>query len=406
MQPRPSRPQRPCRPPSLVANPRESRAFRRAGHALWAGLWLVSAACAEPSYKDKEEGGQAESAPDGGAAAARTSDGAAAASEAGPTKTGRDADSPGRLDAESRAQDASSEPLTELPPGVGDASLAGEASTSEPAPDASLPDPQAPSWAPTLLGSFAMQTYTFSAEGSAITTGRVRSLVDIQAGPAGLEMIVRDCDDYSSNAAGTVQVAHPERLPPTRYVVKFQPDSFSTEQVTAAVGYELDAPPACAGKPGERIEKRPFQTWITGSTCKCPGETLPSMEDCRVVDSDDDKLAGYTVIGSAVGLAGTEVYGVTLGVSEFLNGQPSANGGFTAQQQRTVSSLQYDCRPRPCFNLSGTSNSCGPAQSSVVLTPLAGRAAPSGGWSCAAVLSRSGELFPGVPPAMPASCTP
>jgi hypothetical protein len=291
------------------------------------------------------------------------------------------------------------------PVDAADAAQPSDAMAPEPAPDAAHIDPAAPSWAPSLLGRFAVQGFTFYAEKNAVSTERIRTLIDVHVSDAGIELSEQTCEDYASSALATVKYAHPEKLPARRHRVQFQPDSFSTVPVDTAIGYEATPPPACDGKAGQRVAKRAFQTWFTGATCSCPGDMLPPIDDCRVIDADDDGLAGYTVLGNVAQLGTTEVYGVTLSLSKYVNGRPRASGGFVAQQERTVSSLQYGCRPAGCANLSGTSTTCGPAQSQIVFVPLAGRAEPTGGWSCASLLARAAELFPDLPPTTPSSCT-
>ena len=275
----------------------------------------------------------------------------------------------------------------------------------QPAPDAAYVDPVAPSWAPSLLGRFAVQGISFYGEGNVVSTERIRTLIDVHASEASIELSEQTCEDYASSPVATVRYAHPDKLPLRRHRVQFQPDSFSTVPLDTAIGYEPMPPPECDGKAGQRIAKRAFQTWITGPTCLCPGDVLPPIDDCRVIDADGDGLAGYTVLGNALRIGDSEVYGVSLSLSKYVNGRPRASGGFVAQQQRTVSSLQHGCRPNGCADLSGTSTTCGPAQSQIVFVPLAGRAEPTGGWSCAALLAHAGELFPDLPPTTPSSCT-
>jgi hypothetical protein len=103
----------------------------------------------------------------------------------------------------------------------------------------------------------------------------------------------------------------------------------------------------------------------------------------------------------------SEVYGVTESRSRYLNGVPRANGGgFLAHMDIKDSSLQHDCKPS-CFNLSGSSASCLPATSRVTFVPLSKRETPPGGWSCPALMTRTGELFQDPPPTPPtaAACS-
>jgi hypothetical protein len=266
-------------------------------------------------------------------------------------------------------------------------------------------DPTVPSWAGTLSGFFAVQASSFSSTNRVVASHRTRLLAELRRSEAGTELIATSCEERSVSASATVYFVHPEKLGVRRGRVLFTADSFSTETMNHYFGYDAVAPPECNGKPGQPVAKRAFQTWITGPNCTCPGDTLPLVNDCRVTDPDDDKLPGNTAIGNAFNFGDAEVYGVSLSRTKFQNGKPSTNGGFVAQEVRTFDTLQYDCRPMGCFNLSGTTTTCAPEKGVVVFTPLAGRAEPAGGWTCPAVIQRAGELFPDPPPGSPSSCS-
>jgi hypothetical protein len=384
---------------------------------------LLSSACADPHYnplrdsRDRADVGDAAAqtgdAAQAGDAAPSLGDASAFTSAGGPDG-GADAIKVGSVDdaAASRVVDGSTGP------GEGTGSDAASVDPSSVPPDSAQVPPDAgsvspvvvpplapgiPSWAPSLSGRFAMQVVSFSATNGAVVTYRNLMLGDVQSADGTTELVTQSCDELSTSTYAVVHTTHPEKRPARRSLIVFTADSFSTD-ADETLGYDAAAPAECTGMAGKPVAKRAFQTWITGPNCVCPGDALPPENDCRVTDPDEDHLAGYSVLGNTLQLGDSQVYGVTHTITKYRNGKPTSNGGFAAQDEWTLSSLQYGCRPSGCVSLTGTTTSCGTAPDAVLFVPLAGRSEPAGGWTCETLLQHAGELFPDPPPAMPPSC--
>lgn len=282
----------------------------------------------------------------------------------------------------------------EVPPLPGDAGkdavLAPEAGPSALAPA---------SWAPELVGQYAVEVFNFIDQSGTFAIGHQRLLATVEARGGEYELTTQLCLLTWIDPLTSLRVARPERLPPRRHRVLVGADSFSTEPIDTAVGFELAAPAACADNPGKSIPAPVARSWTSATSCECPGERLPRVDDCRVRDSDGDDLPGYTIVGQVTGLSASDVYGVMDSRSRFVNGRPRAEGGFVAQEEGRETWLQYGCRPSGCLELSGTVTTCAPEASRAVFVPLAGRPRPSGGWTCGAISDRAAELF--VEPALP-----
>jgi hypothetical protein len=255
--------------------------------------------------------------------------------------------------------------------------------------------PAVPSWAPELLGQFAVQVFSFSFDAE-FSTRRHRLFVTIAPVGADYEMTATLCEHSATNSALTVRVAEPSKLPPMRHKLLFQSSSFSTEPLDTAIGFHAELPPECQGKLGQAVS-------VTGRTCRCLSDVLPQVEDdCRVFDPDSDGLPGYSLLAKAFALPESRLYGVTVNRSKFVHGAPRVGGGFVAQQESSEASVQFACQPS-CLNLTGTLPSCAPEQSEVTFVLLDPREVPSG-WTCAAILDRAGKLFPDLAPAKPEFC--
>lgn len=285
---------------------------------------------------------------------------------------------------------------------LGDASATNSDAAVEPRPDAG--SSAQPAWASQLVGEFAIEAYTFAPDLNGISTSRELFYATITREGDELQLLTRQCELNSSGPTFVFSAPTAPKLPPRRHRILFQQDSFSTETIDYAIGYVPEVP-ECAGKAGQLIPAPRSRPWTSVSTCRCPGPTLPPLDDCRVIDADDDNLPGYTILGAAVPLAAVEVYGVVASYSKFIDGRPSPNDrGFVAQQDVRSEALQYACRPSTCANLSGPSSSCVPKYNRTLFVPLAELTTPEGGWTCDAVIARAAQLFPDAAPKPPINC--
>jgi len=279
---------------------------------------------------------------------------------------------------------------------------------SEPLPDAgvvTMDGPTVPSWAPKLLGKYAIVIYSFSDDGLVRTGQRDLGIMEFSAGPSGYEALLRGCQSYGTSAAGAsgARVVSPEALPPRRFQVVLGADTFVAKPIDVAVGYEPTLPPSCDGHLGELVDKRDFQTWISGPKCRCSDQAPPLVDDCRVVDADGDKRPGYTVQFRTLN-ALADVYGAIESRSSFVQGRVADNGAHTAFFQRNDVVAQYGCEPSNCADVGGVAMSCDTIHSKVLFASLDRAAAPAGGWTCPSIIDGFSSLFPLPAPTFPARC--
>jgi hypothetical protein len=263
-----------------------------------------------------------------------------------------------------------------------------------------------PSWAAELPGQYAVQAYSFTDDGTIVASYLQRWLAVFEEVSGGYELRTQHCEVLSTNVFGNIRVLAPEKMATRRHRVLFDGESFSTEPIDVAQGYEATPPPECVGKAGELVPKRTFQTWLVGPSCRCPGPSIPMRDDCRVLDPEPDGLPGYLLqVRTFNRLGDTDLYGVSADYSKFVKGERRASGSLFARLEMQITSQQYGCRPSGCTDLSGTQPTCSTEFSSAEFVPLEKRELPAGGWSCQTMLARTGELFVSVAPVPPSRCT-
>ncbi len=364
---------------------RKSRARFASRRALLPlAVATVLGACTEPRYRDDDSADAAESAEVADTGATESSGGRG--SDGGTQR---------------RAEAGASEVDVREPDGSGPAgadATADPPSDAGPPADAEDPSPGFPDWAPQLRGEFALRIFNFAQDEDVVASGVQTLFAKIEKDGTDYQMTALLCAYTVDSTLTHVRVAHPTGLPPRRYSVAFRSDSFAMDPLDTTLGYVAEAPPECNDRQGQAV------TMPSGETCRCGVDVLPQADDCRVIDSDGDGVAGYTLIGQALSFGESEVYGVTSSRSKIVRGQ-GLGSGFVARIETLETFLQHGCRPSFCLELGGMSPACASEQSRVDFIPLAGRPAPtSGSWDCNAVLDRAGELFTELPPAAPASC--
>jgi len=368
------------------------------------GAALALFACTSPTYSAGKDAA--------GSAASGTSP-SAGDGPAGTGAPGRDAGSPLLSDASGKdaprqdgggGRDAAIEGAAPASP---DAGTGVTTVASEPLPDAGvvMSSSTLPSWAPKLLGKYAVVIYSFSDDGLVRTSSRDVGTMDITAGAHGYEALLSGCQSYGSSTGGTssAQVVYPTALPARRFQVILGADTFVAKPIDVAVGYEQAQPPGCDGHLGEQVDKRDFQTWISGSKCRCSDQAPPQVDDCRVVDADGDKRPGYTV-NFRTPIASTDVYGAIESRSSIVQGHVADSGAHTAFFQLNDVVAQFGCDPPGCADVGGVAMSCDTINSQVLFASLDRSVAPASGWTCASIIDRFTTLFPLSPPAFPARC--
>lgn len=360
--------------------------------AFVAALWMAGGACTTPKFGDgpstdgaseldSDEAGAAAQARDASAASTRDADRDADADEAA-----------SELDAAASAatRDASGELLRDADRVEVDDS---DASAVE-VPDAGG------SGAWIELGQYAMQVYAYGYDGALVTHARRVMLAEITRDGDAYQLVTTSCLDVASTSLATMAVRTPERLPPMRQRLLLEGETFSSEPIDKAEGFLPALPPGCADKLGQRVPKLPHQDWLA-DTCRCGGDLIPTRDDCRVLDPDDDENAGYTIEFRAINGSRVDLYAASLNESRLVEGGRRADGTLHALYDAKSGSLQYGCSPSGCADLSGPVAWCPAEFSSVELRPLVDDAMPAGGWSCEAILARESELLPALPPPWP-----
>jgi len=284
--------------------------------------------------------------------------------------------------------------------GTADAAVVGSADGTAPVAPPTL---NAPAWAAQLLGRYAIQSFAFQEVGNVVTRVQEIRLTEISQVGDTLQLTSNLCKHLEVNRTGTLTVVAPAYLAPRRELVAFDGDTFSTTQLDVAVGYDATLPSDCAGKVGQRVPKRAFQTWIKGTDCACVESGPPTSDDCRVLDPEHDQQAGVT--NHAAFLTGpADVYAVVDRFSSLVAGVAQSDGRHRGQVLWRERFYQLGCSLTECFDLSDEAKGCATVRNPVQFVPLDRLEQPTLGWTCELVLARVAELFPGAAPATPTSC--
>ncbi|MDB4974035.1 MAG: hypothetical protein JWN48_2376 [Myxococcaceae bacterium] len=264
-----------------------------------------------------------------------------------------------------------------------------------------------------LSGSYAIRVRYFLSDLPARAFKFQHELVlrgEIHAARAnpGLELDVELCRHQwqilpGDGTSKDSQIVHPDKWPRRTFALHYADGEFHTTGDPLAVGYDPVLPTECTA--GDQIPKGPEQVWISGNLCDCPSSAgLPtSANDCRVVDTDDDRRAGLTVTtsGSPPFIAAIR----DLDQSQFIAGRVHTDGRLSAQFFAADDLYVLACEPLTpgCLNLSVTS--CQPDSQPVLFEPLQ-PAASGASLTCADILARyaTKELFTSDPLIFPSGC--
>jgi hypothetical protein len=261
-----------------------------------------------------------------------------------------------------------------------------------------------PSWASAVEGRYAAQVFMFGDNGVSLTSIKLRMLVDVEKSGDRLTMRTLLCESIATSHIGAVRVIAPETLAPRGHRMLFAERTFATEALDVAQGFDPHRQPGCQN--GEAsAPASPGQRWIVGGRCQCASDDLPKASDCRVLDSDEDGLPGYSLqLDGASGVRDTKIYGISVDSSRFVDMERRDDGTLIGRYAGAFTALQYGTDPRSSADLSGPIRSCDPAAASAELTPLTNVPEPPAGWSCDTLRMRATELFKNLGPQSPTRC--
>jgi hypothetical protein len=143
------------------------------------------------------------------------------------------------------------------------------------------------------VGRYAARNFMYASDGVLQPSAQQLSVVAIEARGDRYVLEQKFClyeGTVSFVLLGYMRFEFPESLPAASAELLLEGEKFSTEWAGYTMGFEPEAPPACA--PGGSAPARPEQRWLSGP-CKCPEEgeadRLPvASDDCRVTDPDAD----------------------------------------------------------------------------------------------------------------------
>lgn len=275
------------------------------------------------------------------------------------------------------------------------------------APDAGEPiDPIAakfPAWAPQLKGRYAVQAFSFAEDSYTVARMTDLWLVTIALEDGEYIARIRTCEQVAVNNIGTVKMLNIDRFPERRHRVFFDGDSFRTEPLEIGIGYDDALPKECEGKPGAEVPKRSFQTWLTGPSCVCGTDPIPSEQDCRITDPDGDKIAGFSIeVTGPIASIKYRPYGISASRTGLVQGHVTQGGKHTAYLAVREQSVQLGSTGT-AFMVPSRAPPCPPETSRVSFYPL-DRMTTETEWTCGALLSRKKELFTNPPLATPMHC--
>lgn len=282
---------------------------------------------------------------------------------------------------------------------------------STPTSPASSANPTVPSrlptWAQPLLGSYAVRTDAFSQSPLGPMLGdRQLALAEFVEKDGALELRTRLCSKRTSSLGLTVYLASPESFPEQRQKVVLANGGWSTEPATFAAGYERQGYPACSGKRGQRVTKRPEQTWIRAPTCVCYASgDEPSYDDCRVTDPDRDGAPGlaYKYSGSP-DVESWVAHSAVVSRSRYVSGKIDPNGDHYGALKIDEATFYLACEPSGC-NLPSVSRPCTSDYNGSQFHRLPAPPPGQASWTCESVIDQQSTLFTGPTSPTPSRCT-
>jgi hypothetical protein len=265
-----------------------------------------------------------------------------------------------------------------------------------------------PSWARPLLGQYTARTDAFSMSpiGPMLSEHQI-ALSEFVEVPGGLELRTKLCVKESTGLGLTVYLRTPEAYPEIRQRVVLAQNGWSTQAAPLSVGYDRDGYPGCDGRRGQRIPKRPEQTWIRGTTCVCNAlSDEPTFDDCRVTDPDRDGNPGiaFKYRGAAPDVETWVAHTASVSRWRYVSGTIDPGGSHYGAIKNDEASFLIACEPGTC----GIPNISRPCTSNYNGTQFHRLSAPPPGmasWTCESLRQNLESLFTGPRPPTPNSCT-
>jgi hypothetical protein len=377
---------------------------------------LMNPSCEQPSYADVSDAAPASAPPnDASTLPALPNDAGALPNDAGtPPAQANDAGSltarandAGTLPAQ--ANDAGTLPVQASDPGPGAADDAGSSAQAGGGTEAAMTPPPPVQACADCDPGFAPGRYAVLARfyGSAAATGggwfaeESVAMVDVRPVP-GSSSLTMDWETCAYRGQLTVpliplisySVLSPQKFPRRTFALTVAGKSFEATGETALVGYEALQASTC---PGGSSQTHVDRSWLFSGQCTCASSELPptAVDDCRVIDSDEDGKPGFTV--QFTGGAENFAYSRMRDAGQIVGGQISPDGRHTAQFIANIDTYQLRCAREPCSR--GSTQACPVPKNPVRFLPLVPK--PDGKeWSCSEAVTAveaSGSIGLGPP---------
>lgn len=257
--------------------------------------------------------------------------------------------------------------------------------------DAGGADPRA-----ALLGRYAVRLQSFWQTGDRPRPVRELYLAEFARDGDDIELRMRVCAQEAVTPGYSLGIVSPEAIPTFRRKVLFEGSNWRTDAEPVGVGYHRAGVPACTGRAGQTVTKDPVQRWIRGTTCRCPrtASSVPTLDDCRVVDPDGDGQPGvtYELLSPTRVLWNDYLVGVVR--SHAVNGIIDARGAHSAQWDVDEVPYKMGCSASGLCEASGGSDSpCVSSTNRMEFAPLREPPLGQAEWSCATIRSSQSRLF-------------
>ncbi|HEX5656993.1 MAG TPA: hypothetical protein VFX59_07345 [Polyangiales bacterium] len=261
-----------------------------------------------------------------------------------------------------------------------------------------------PPWAERMLGPYASRASLFRQdEYGTITRGTLIRLHQFVVAEGGLVVRSKLCQYRASTTLAEITLLDPTGAPEQTQNVLFSDveERWSTDGPPVQYGFTRALPKVCEGKVGESVNKPATQVWNTSAKCRCPEvDEEPLLDDCRLLDPDQDGHPGFTfhLMGTAL-IGEADVFGGYESASQAVNGQLRADGTMRANVRAADANYQFDCQPAGCTNIAVLGKWCPSSINTIDFVPLTD-AAPS----CESVVAELGTLFPSAIADYPPRC--
>lgn len=268
------------------------------------------------------------------------------------------------------------------------------------------PSPSVPAWATPLIGTYAVGTETFATSVLG-TMVRAREVLLAQIAQVGgqLELRTQLCAKETSSLGSALTLRNPDAYPEVRQRIVLDNQSWRTIGTPLAIAFDRDGYVGCNGSEGQRVPKRPEQTWIVGPTCQCPATQTepPTADDCRVGDPDRDGHPGIAYpwsdgIGAAQGWV-SHVAATNRGF--YVDGTVDPGGAHSASIHADEVTFALACEPGTC-GVSVDTRPCTAEYNRASFRRLG--PPPSGGWTCSLLRQRQSALVPPGSGRAPSRC--